>query len=599
MEVEFYGEILEFPDDMPDAEIEAILAQEAANRGQQNGMQETQAQDPRQITPLSVGGEIASAANRNVMQGLDFLLPGAINAGLRLAGSEYQMPTFSGAFAQTPGAAGGFMPPGMARDAAVGFGGALPAAAGVAPVAGRNIASPVGALSEFLGLGSARPASVVAGSQVPLAPVGPGGTLPAPPPTARIEPSRRFDIDNMVLGGSEDVTRAGYRYDPLIGGAVVDDAARDAIKQGFPEDFIAMVEATNDSTRSKLRSMLEVQEGIKLNRRNAMTTRPLDVAGESLMERVNFLRGINKSAASQLDTVANSLKGKPVDVQGPVNEFLRELDSLGVGMNIDPRTGNVALNFDGSDIEQLEGPINIVKDIIKRMSQTRAPDAYDVHRLKRYIDEKIGYGVKLQGLTGNAKRIIKQLRHNLDNVLDQQFSEYNRVNTEYAQTRTALESLQDVAGSKTDLTAESASSAMGTLLRRVLSNAKSRDPLMDSMRLIEDTTQRYRRGGQGTAIVPYQEGMRGLLGQTPGADDDILTQIAFADELTRAFGTPATMSFQGEIGKGVERAMDYGLGQKTFSGMLAEAGRAGLEKARGINEENAMEALRKLLGVRN
>lgn len=157
MEVEFYGEILEFPDDMPDSAIEAILAQEAANRGQQNGMQETQAQDPRQITPLSVGGEFASAANRAVMGGLDFLGPGAINAGLSLAGSDYQVPTFSGGFAQTPGAAGGFMPPGTARDVTRAAGATLPTAAGLlTPVAGRDLAQPGGALAEMLGFGTAR-----------------------------------------------------------------------------------------------------------------------------------------------------------------------------------------------------------------------------------------------------------------------------------------------------------------------------------------------------------------------------------------------------------------------------------------------------------
>lgn len=108
-------------------------------------------------------GEFANAANRSFLEGLDYIGPGAVNAGLRLAGSDYQIPTLTGAFEKyVPGAQGGFMDPGLARDVVRGAGGALPAAAALPQVAGRNLATVPGAVAEITGFGSAQaPAATV------------------------------------------------------------------------------------------------------------------------------------------------------------------------------------------------------------------------------------------------------------------------------------------------------------------------------------------------------------------------------------------------------------------------------------------------------
>lgn len=133
----------------------------------------------------SVAGEFANAANRSIVQGADFMGPGTANAVLRVAGVDAQLPTFAEGFDQLPGAQGGFMAPGTARDVVRGAGGAAPAALGLYPVAGRNLASPIGAAMDFMGFGAANPAPNVAplafGGLLP-APAG----APAPPATARL-----------------------------------------------------------------------------------------------------------------------------------------------------------------------------------------------------------------------------------------------------------------------------------------------------------------------------------------------------------------------------------------------------------------------------
>ena len=83
---------------------------------------------------MNVLGELAAAANRSVVDFVDFIGPDTANAILRLSGSDKQMPTLRGAMADT-GIEGGFMAPGTARDAVQGAGNAVGVAAGMVPVA--------------------------------------------------------------------------------------------------------------------------------------------------------------------------------------------------------------------------------------------------------------------------------------------------------------------------------------------------------------------------------------------------------------------------------------------------------------------------------
>ena len=77
-------------------------------------------------------------------------------------------------------------------------------------------------------------------------------------------------------------------------------------------------------------------------------------------------------------------------------------------------------------------------------------------------------------------------------------------------------------------------------------------------------------------------------------DDDILTQMLFADELDAVFGTGARTSLRGEIRKaGIDTAID--ISQMTIPGALAIGAKAGAKRLRGINEKNQLKAIKNLL----
>jgi hypothetical protein len=530
---------------------------------------------------MDVAGEFASSFNRNLLGGLDYIGPGAVNAGARLSneylGTDFgQLPTLAGAHGQTPGAQGGFMEPGTGRNVVSGAGGAAAAIPAFAQVAGRNIASPAGAAMEFFGLGSAKPQSVVA----PL--------MADTPATARIpQRTKTQQIGQLISEDPENVGRLGREIDPYTGRVVTNKAAKGSAKQGLKESLVSMIQGASGSTKQRLIEMLDITEAGRTNLRETIN-RPGDVIGKSLLDRFKVVKSANKQAGTMIDDAAKSLKGQSVDVSPAVNEFMGELDNMGV--KFDPGTGTVS--FRGSDIEKITGEETAFKNLLERMLNTDAPDAYDVHRLKRFIDNTVTYGKRVEGVSGNTERIMKRLRNGLDTILDQQFPNYAKANEQYAETIGALDDLQTLAGRKADLTGPNADKDIGILLRRILSNARSRVPIMDNIVEMDRVAKKY--SSPGTDVGPYT----GALGDAPpvGFDDDILTQALFADELERVFGTNATTSFMGDIGKAVQRgAVDTAVTGGNPWASATELVHSGLDRARGINEDEALKVFRELL----
>ena len=254
-----------------------------------------------------------------------------------------------------------------------------------------------------------------------------------------------------------------------------------------------------------------------------------------------------------------------------------------MGIKIDATDG-IKVDFSGSDIQGLEGLEAVVNRVINRMAETRRPDAYDIHRLKKYIDENVGYGpTGASGLKGKVERVLKTLRRDLDQTLDSSFYRYNEVNSIYSETRAVLDSLQDIAGKKSNLSGANSDKDIGTLLRRTLGNARSRVRLLESMESIENAAKKY--GGKDINAI---EG-KGL------GSNDLKAQILFADELDRVFGPVARTSFQGQVDQAVQRGARATTSQAgAADAAIGVAGKLA-EKARNINEDAAFKSIRDLL----
>lgn len=341
--------------------------------------------------------------------------------------------------------------------------------------------------------------------------------------------------------------------------AIKSPVQQQAIKQGFDEGLVAMIREASPADRRNMLQSLNIMEQATGNKRFSMLNRTTDVAGQSVLKRYKAIREANAKAGRSIDRYARqNLKNQYVDFDQPVNNFMSELSDMGIRQRDD-----LSLDFAGSDIEGLAGVEGFLNRIVNRMKSPRDMTAYEVHMLKKFIDEQVSYGKLQEGLAGRAESVVKNLRRNLDNILDENFAGYNTANTRYAETINAMNEFQDLMGRKIDFDSPSAPTAVGTKLRGLGSNIQNRGRLLDSLRELQTLGNRY---GQ--------------------FDDDVINQAAFTMDLDRVFGTKADTSFAGQIGERIPT---------TKGEMTSAAARAAANKVRGINQEAQFKAMRELL----
>lgn len=371
-----------------------------------------------------------------------------------------------------------------------------------------------------------------------------------------------------VLKNSPQSKAAGKYIIDGAGKVKNSTAFKNAVKQGFDEATMASVKGASQADKVKMGKMLDTLESGLGDARKAVVNRPSDIVGQSALERVNFLKKTNRQAARELDQIASGLKGKQVNYTPAVDEFLSQLDEIGIKLD-----KNQKPIFYGSDIEGATAAENFISKVVARMRNTRNPDAYDAHRLKRFIDEQVTYGKVGEGLSGRAESIVKNLRRNIDAALDDTFPDYDAVNTKYADTIGALDSLQSGIG-RVDLAGANADKALGTVMRRVMSNTQSRADIISSLDNLDEVSKKY-----GATF-----------------NDDIITQALFADELDSMFNLQNRTTLKGQSAKAFKQA---GRGQQGLYEAATDKLGETLDSARGINDKSRIKSLRDIIQEQN
>jgi len=370
---------------------------------------------------------------------------------------------------------------------------------------------------------------------------------------------------------------------------VSDTEAIEAKKQGWDGGVIAAVKGASDIDKNAFLDMVDIAEKSKFNAKYGMTNRHTDVSGDILKRRFDIVHQANKDAGKNIDVVADKLEGQPIDVGIASKSFADSMDKIGVKITRGT-DGFIRPSFKGSDIEGLPGPEGVITRVVNRIDSIENLDALEAHKLKRFIDEQVTYGKNAEGLAGRTEVALKKLRAKLNEALGDAFPEYKAVNTQYSDTIHAIDMFQDVAGRKLDLTAENADKAIGTLMRRLMGNAPSRIRLLNSIKDIDEAAKKY--GGMMT-------GQKLITGKVKeGMDRDMVTHVLFADEIDSMFGPAARTSLQGQF----DQVMKRSLSAISTRGGALDAGidvaADVFEKARGINEENAIKSIRELLKKR-
>lgn len=460
------------------------------------------------------------------------------------------------------------MDQGWGREAAEATGTAISFAGGLVPRVSSAVNSAVDAGLDILGFGTK------------AAPVGPTNkNVQDYLSIARGETNN--DLAPYKIN-AEEVLKTGAS--PRV---IKDPKYSEANKQGLHDGLVQFVKQADPRTRSLFEEMINITQ---VGRKDwANNTRHLDVPGREVGNRLKVVQQANRLAGEALDGVANSLKGQRVDFQAPVSEFLGGLKNMGI--LFDPNTRQVS--FSGSDIEGLPGPENLFRRVLDRFSRGGDIDAHDLHRIKTYIDANLSYGKSLEGLDAKSERLLGQLRKGIDGVLDANFPEYDQVNTAYSDTIKALGAFRDAGGKRIDLSSDNLDSALGVLSRRLESNAASRHWIDNAFDLLDETARKYQAPGR----IPQGQGPLRITNadMTPYEFNGNVNQmVRLASELDGMFPSPAGYSHHGEIEKAMNKGIDHAANPSFWGPMVDGAKWAG-KKARGINEDNLMQALMELV----
>lgn len=334
-----------------------------------------------------------------------------------------------------------------------------------------------------------------------------------------------------------------------------------ARQQGIDDVDTQFIQSMKPADKMKADRMISLAEKASVDKR--AIERPIDVVGESMLERVKFIESQNKSSGKAVDATAKALKGNLVDATPVRERALGLLEDIGVTAN-----NNGTPNWSKSIFKKTP---ELEKKIMKALSDLPAGeiDAYDLHNFKKSIDEVVDYGVGGEGLKGESASILKAIRNSADEVLDSTFDDYNKANTDFKVTKEVLDEAKDLFGKKAGFAKERG----GQLLRSVFSNNTQRPRVLKMIENLDNTSKLY-----GKVF-----------------EDNLVDQALFTEILEDIYGTQATTSLQGQV----ERAVHGG--KKVIEGLrdpikgIGELLATSAEKMAGISPENKKKVLLSLL----
>lgn len=371
----------------------------------------------------------------------------------------------------------------------------------------------------------------------------------------------------------------------LVGGNVVDDPLGvEAVKQGFREGDIAAAKTAGKATKREMLRMLNHKRRIQADSSKALDLRPSDIPGDQAMLRFSHIRNRANDLRQELDKMAKReftpgknllehastggrLRGLQIDTEQVRGQFFKGLHDLQV--NFDDAVIPPRLDFSNSLISEDKTSQRIIKSVMNILAKKSEIDAQKAHNVKRQLDTMLDFNRKsAAGLTDSGEKFAKQIRRSINNIIRDASPRYARVNDDLHMAITAMEDFEQALGGTVDVFAPNAQKAVGTTLRRLLSNVQSRTNLDNALTQIDDVASEL--GGV--------------------FDVDIRRLIQFNNTLDDRFGATARGSLKAEFESGlrsgpVQAAKDF----------AAKKAAEKIKDLRGISDTGAFNVMDKIL----
>lgn len=383
------------------------------------------------------------------------------------------------------------------------------------------------------------------------------------------------------ISNSASRRRAGFTLNEQ-GKVVADKKAQEVLRQGVSDKTVAIMQSMSAADKKAAQEMIAIAK--KAGDTGLAVNRQQEVVGKAFMQRARDVENINKQAGKQIDEVARTnLAGAQVNATSATDDFFNQLERAGVDVDQLRLADNkeaIAQAFQGSDFEDIPEVHKIFKTISKRVDpdlEGANLDGLALHRAKRFIDNQVTYGRNAGGLSGQAEGILKNLRSGIDEVLDTQFLDYNKANTQYRDSISALDEVRRLIGKDFLGSKDIVELRAGEVLNRLLSNVSAKP--MSALKNLETTAKKY-----GSSY-----------------DDDILKQITFADMLDTVYDTTPKRGFAGGVKTGIEEGAASFLDRMRQSGFISAAIDKAADQAkaaRGISQEKAQKAIEDFFDVK-
>lgn len=389
---------------------------------------------------------------------------------------------------------------------------------------------------------------------------------------ANIKPKQAANmiVARKIKEGSTDGYLAAKRIDS--NGNIVDDqAAINAINQGYEAGDIQAIKIANDATKDGMREMIDVRRKIHGNTAEALDKSPSDVIGRSAMERVIYIKDKATDSAKELNALVDGkLKGQTVNANSIVTRLSDELEKIGV--KFDPENPSKIDDWARSEISKDPAAQRVINDTIDLLAERGPADAQRAHKVKKQLDRMIDFKRNSFDLTPAGEKVAKAIRAELNEAVRAVSPEYARINDTLKDSLTALDDFQTVMGKKFDIADLNASSKAGLDLRKMISKYKVKEDMRSAVNQLDDIANAL--GGNFR--------------------DDVKQLTQFNKILEKRFGPVEQGSFSPEIEQAIKRGLNGSDGVKE----------AALDKGAKFIKENLMNrtdyeafmALRELTG---
>lgn len=276
---------------------------------------------------------------------------------------------------------------------------------------------------------------------------------------------------------------------------VPDDLAVDAIKKGWDRGYVGAAKNATKPTKDRMVEMLSIRRRQMVDR--AIDDRPLDIAGDEVFRRFQFLREKNKGLRAELDTASKDLKGKKLNT-GPVEDtVLNLLDDLNMSVPEEVLLDTRKLREFVATDEPFQKTVIAADGAAKRMIRetvklldTASDDAFNAHILKKQLDTLIDYGRSDSKLTPSGEQFVKPIRAAVNDIIRDASPAYAKVNDDLSMSLGAINSLIDPLPKaiKDNIYKPNFDTALGKQMRKLESNYATGDALRNALDELDNAT---------------------------------------------------------------------------------------------------------------